>query len=70
MGSPVSVFVAEVVVMQNNNEQALATYTIVNYSFLVMLLYVDDEELIDNFHGHVNGQIADIQFTRKIEETG
>ena len=71
MGSPVSVFVAEVVIMQNNNEQPLATYTIVNYSFLVMLLlYVDDKEVMDNFHGHVNRQFADVQFTRKIEETG
>ena len=37
---------------------------------LLLLLYVDDIEVIDNFHEHVNRQIADIQFTRKIEETG
>ena len=28
MGSPVSVFVSEIVIMQNIKEQALATYTI------------------------------------------
>ena len=35
-----------------------------------MLLYVDDKEVMDNFHKHVNRQMADIQFTRKIEENG
>ena len=70
MGSPVSVFVSEIVIMQNIKEQALATSLYVNYSSLVMLLYVDDKEVIDNFQEHVNRQIADIQFTRKIEENG
>ena len=41
-----------------------------------MLLYVEDsftavhKEVIDCFHEHVNRQIADIQFTRKIKENG
>ena len=31
-------------------------------------MYVDDKEVIDNFHEDVNRLIADIQFTRRIEE--
>ena len=35
-----------------------------------MLLYVDDKKVIGNFHEDVNRLIADIQFTRRIEENG
>ena len=64
MGSPVSVVVAGIV-MQNIEEQALATYT---RTTPLWLRYVDDtftaehKEGIDDFHEHLNGQNADIQF--------
>lgn len=45
-------------------------YNYVNYSSLVMLLYVDDKEVMDNFHEDINRLIADIQFTRRIKENG
>ena len=32
-----------------------------------MLLYVDDKEVIGNFHEDVNRLIADIEFTRRID---
>ena len=72
MGSPVSVVVAEDV-MQNIEEQALATYT---RTVPLWLRYVDDtftavhKDTIDDFHEHLNRQNADIQFTKKIEENG
>ena len=72
MGSPVSVDVAEVV-MQNIEEQALATYT---RTVPLWLCYVDDtfnavhKDRIDDFHKHLNRQNADIQFTIEIEENG
>ena len=72
MGSPVSVFVAEIV-MQNIEEQALATYT---RTIPLWLRYVDDtftavhKDGIDDFHEHLNRQNADIQFTKEIEENG
>ena len=71
-GSPVSVVVAEIV-MQNIEEQALATY---KQTVPLWLRYVDDtftavhKDEIDIFHGHLNRQNADIQFTREVEENG
>ena len=55
MGSPVSVVVAKIV-MQNIEEQALATYT-----SLVTLRWR---------HEHLDRQSADIEFTKEIEENG
>ena len=72
MGSPVSVVVAEIV-MQNIEEQALATYS---KTLPLWLRYVDDtitavhENKIDEFHEHLNKQNSNIQFTKKIEENG
>ena len=71
-GSPVSVVVAEVV-MQNIEEQALATYT---GTIPLWLSYVDDtftavhKEGIDDFQEHLDRQNADIQFTKETEENG
>ena len=67
MGSPVSVVVAEIV-MQNIEEQAVATYS---KTLPLLLRYVDDtipavhESKIDEFHEHLNEQ-----FTKEIEENG
>ena len=70
MGSPVSVVVAEIV-MQNIEEQALATYT---RTIPLWLRYIDDTFTtihgINNFHQHLNRENADIQFTKEIEENG
>ena len=72
MGSPVSVVVAEIV-MQNIEERALATY---KRTLPLWLRYVDDtftavhKDEIDEFLEHLNGQNADIQFTKEIEENG
>ena len=72
MGSPVSIVVAEIV-MQNIEERALATY---KRTLPLWLRYVDDtftavhKDEIDDFHEHLNGQNADIQFTKGIEENG
>ena len=72
MGSLVSVVVAEIV-MQNIEEQALATY---KQTVPLWLRYVDDtftavhKDEIDIFHEHLNRQNADIQFTREVEENG
>ena len=72
MGSPVSVVVADIV-MQNIEEQALATYT---RTIPLWLRYVDDtftavhKDGIDDFHKQLNRQNADIQFTKEIEENG
>ena len=72
MGSPVSVVVAEIV-MQNIEEQALATY---KRTIPLWLRYVDDtftavhKDEIDDFHEHLNRQNAHIQFTKEIEENG
>ena len=72
MGSPVSVVVAEIV-MQNIEEQAVATYT---RTIPIWLRYVDDtftavhKDGIDDFHEHLNRQNADIQFTKEMEEDG
>ena len=71
IGSPVSVVVAEIQVMQNIQEQVLATYT---QTIPLPLRYVDDtfsavyKDEIDDFHEHLNRQNADIQFTKKTEE--
>ena len=68
----VSVVVAEIV-MQNIEERALATY---KRTLPLWLRYVDDtftavhKDEIDQFHKHLNGQNADIQFTKEIEENG
>ena len=72
MGSPVSVFVAEIV-MQHVEERALATC---RQTIPLWLRYVDDtfttihKDEIDTFHDHFNEQNADIQFTKEIEENG
>ena len=72
MGSPVSVVVAEIV-MQNIEEQALATYS---ETLPLWLRYVDDtitavhESKIDKFHEHLNEQNTNVQFTMEIEENG
>ena len=72
MGSPISIVVAEIV-MQNIEEQALATY---KQTVPLWLRYVDDtftavhKDEIDIFHEHLNRQNADIQFTREVEENG
>ena len=58
-------------VMQNIEERALATY---KRTLPLWLRYVDDtftavhKDEIDDFHEHLNGQNADIQFTKEIEE--
>ena len=67
MGSPVSVVVAEIV-MQNIEEQALASY---KRTIPLWLRYVDDtfttlhKDEIDDFHKHLNRQNAHIQFTKE-----
>ena len=72
MGSPVSTVVAEIV-EQNIEERALATY---KRPLPLWLRYVDDtftavhKDEIDDSHEHLNGQNADIQFTKGIEENG
>ena len=68
MGSPVSVVAAEIVI-QNIEEQALTTYTL---TVPLWLRCVDavHKDGIDDFHEHLNGQNADIQFTKEIEENG
>ena len=72
MGSPVSVVVTEIV-MQNIEEQALATYS---ETLPLWLRYVDDtitalhESKINEFHEHLNEQNTNIQFTKEIEENG
>ena len=74
IGSPASVVVTEIVV-QNIEEQALATYT---RTILLWLSYVNDtftaaahKDEIDGFHKkkHLKRQNADIQFTKGIEES-
>ena len=63
------VVVAEIV-MQNIEEQALATYS---ETLPLWLRYVDDtitavhESKIDEFHEHLNEQDTNIQFTKEIE---
>ena len=58
---------------QNIKERALATY---KRTLPFWLPYVDDtftaahEHENDDFHEHLNGQNADIQFTKEIEENG
>ena len=72
MGSPVSFVVAEIV-MQNIEEQALATYS---ETLPLWLRYVDDtitavhKNKIDEFHKHLDKQNTSIQFTKEIEENG
>ena len=72
MGSPVSVVVAEIV-MQNIEEQALASY---KRTIPLWLRYVDDtfttlhKDEIDDFHEHLNRQNAHIQFAKEIEDNG
>ena len=67
MGSPVSVVVAAETVMQHIEKRALATY---DQTLHFWFRYVDDTitilqtDDIDVFHGHLNRQNSDIQFTR------
>ena len=71
LGSPVSLVVAEIV-MQNIEEQALATYS---ETLPLWLCYVDDtitavhKNKINEFHKHLNNNTS-IQFTKEIEENG
>jgi len=59
--------------MQNIEERALATY---KRTLPLWLRYVDNtfttvhKHKIGDFHEHLNGQNADIQFTNEIEENG
>ena len=63
----------EEIIMQNIEEQALATYT---RTAPLWLRYVDDtftticKDRIDDFHEHLNRQNRDIQFTKEIKENG
>ena len=72
MGSPVSGGVAEIV-MQNIEQQALATY---KETLPLWLRYVDDtftavyKDEIDFLHEHLKKQNTYIQFTREIEKNG
>ena len=72
MGSPVSVVVAEIV-MQHIKKRALATY---DQTLHFWFRYVDDTitilqtDDIDVFHGHLNRQNSDIQFTRELKDSG
>jgi len=73
MGSPVSVVVAEIV-MKNIEERALATC---KRTLPLWLRYIDDtftvahKDEIDDFHyKHLNGQNADMQFSKEIEVNG
>ena len=72
MGSPVSVVVAEIV-MQHIEKRALATYDQTLHFWFryvnvtITILQTDD---IDVFHGHLNQQNSDMQFTRELEDNG
>ena len=72
MGSPVSIVVAEIV-MQNIEEQALATYS---ETLPLWLRYVDDTitavhtNKIDEFHEHLNKLNTSTQFNKEIEDNG
>ena len=72
IGSPVSVVVDEIV-MQHIEKRALATY---DQTLHFWFRYVDDTitilqtDDIDVFHGHLNRQNSDIQFTRELEDNG
>ena len=71
-GSPVSAVVAEIV-MQHIEKRALATYDQTLHFWFrdvddtITILQTDD---IDVFHGHLNRQNSDIQFTRELEDNG
>ena len=71
MGNSVSVVVAEIV-MQNIEEQALATYKRTIPLWIRFL--IDDrfttvhKDEIDDFHEHLKRQNADMQFTKEIQE--
>ena len=73
MGSPVSVVVAEIVMLQHTEKRALATY---HQTLHFWFHYVDDTitilqtDDIDVFHGHLNWQNSDEQFTRELEDNG
>ena len=72
MGSPVSVVVAKIVV-QHIEKRAFATY---DQTLHFWFRYVDDTITIlqtddtDVFHGHLNRQNSDIQFTRELGDNG
>ena len=72
MGLPVSVVVAEIV-MQNIEEQALATYS---ETLPLWLRCIDDtitavhENKIDNSTKNLNERNTNIQFTKEMEENG
>ncbi|XP_068729026.1 uncharacterized protein [Montipora capricornis] len=67
MGSPVSVVVAKIV-MQNIEEQALASY---KRTTPLWLRHVDDTfTTLHDFHEHLHKQNAHIQFTKEIEDSG
>ena len=66
-------FCYRLTVMQNTEEQALATYS---ETLPLWLRYVDDtitavyKNKIDEFHEYLNKQNTNIQFTKEIEENG
>ena len=72
IGSPVSVVVAEIVMLSIEG-RALATY---QRTLPFWFRYVDDsitalqQDDIESFHNHINEQNCDIQFTKEIEENG
>ena len=73
MGPLASVVVAEIMTQHTVEESTLATC---RQTIPLWLRYVDDtltavhKDEIDDFHDHLNGQNADIQLTKEIEETG
>ena len=72
MRSPVFIVAAEIV-KQNIEERALATY---KRTLPLLLQYVADtftavhKDEIDDFHERLNGQNADIHFTKEIDQNG
>ena len=72
-GYEITVSVVAEIVMQNIEEQVLASY---KRTIPLWLRYVDDtfttlhKDEIDDFHEHLNRQNAHIQFTKEIEDNG
>ena len=71
MGLPLSVVVAEIVMLQHGEERATCRQTTP-----LWLRYVDDtftavqKDEIDTFQDHLTEQNVDIQFTKEIEDNG
>ena len=69
---PVPVVVVKIV-MQNIEEQALATYSETRplwLRYVVDTITAAHKNKIDEFHEHLNKQNTSIQFTKEIEENG